>query len=68
MQCRMCSSCSGLFSCIIEYLHVICMILMVCIYVLCMTLIVFIYIYYGLFAYINVVDVILLFSTIFPFQ
>jgi hypothetical protein len=44
------------------------MILMVCIYVLCMTLIVFIYIYYGLFAYINVVDVILLFSTIFPFQ
>jgi hypothetical protein len=43
------------------------MILMVLSCVLCMTLMVFIYVYYGLFVYTNLVDVISLFSTVFLF-
>jgi hypothetical protein len=50
-----------------DYLHVLCMILMVLSCVLCMTLMVFIYVYYGLFVYTNLVDVISLFSTVFLF-
>jgi hypothetical protein len=59
--------CSDLFICIMNYLHVLYMILMVCIYV-CMTLIVFIYVYYGLFAYINLVEVMSLFFMVFSVQ
>jgi hypothetical protein len=60
--------CSGLFTCIMDYLHVLCMILMVFSCVLCMTLMLFIYVYYGLFACINLVDVIPLFFTVFSFH
>jgi hypothetical protein len=52
---------SGLFTCIMDYLHVLCIILMVLSCVLCMTLMVFIYVYYGLFACTNLVDVMPLF-------
>jgi hypothetical protein len=65
MQCSMCNQCSGLFTCIMDYLHVLCMILMILSCVLCMTLMVFIYVYYGLFACTNLVDVISLFFTVF---
>jgi hypothetical protein len=41
---------------------------MMLIYILCMTLMVFIYVYYELFAYTNLVDIIPLFFMIFPFQ
>jgi hypothetical protein len=68
MQCSMRNQCSGLITYIIDYLHVICMILMVYICVLCMTLMIFIYLYYGLFVCSNLVDVILLFFIIFSFQ
>jgi hypothetical protein len=68
MQCSMRNQCSGLFTCIIDYLYVLCMILMVLSCVLCMTLMVFIYVYYGLFACTNLVDVMLLFFTIFSFH
>jgi hypothetical protein len=61
----MCNQCSGLFICIIDYLYVLCMILMILSCVLCMTLKVFIYVYYGLFACTNLVDVISLFFTVF---
>jgi hypothetical protein len=50
-----------------DYLHVLCMILMVLSCVLCITLMVFIYVYYGLFVYTNLVDVISLFSMVFLF-
>jgi hypothetical protein len=50
-----------------DYLHVLCMILMVLSCVLCMTLMMFIYVYYGLFAYTNLVDVMSLFSMVFSF-
>jgi hypothetical protein len=68
MQCNMCNQCSGLFTCIMDYLHVLCMILMVLSCVLCMTLIVFIYMYYGLFTCTNLVDVMSLFFTVFSFH
>jgi hypothetical protein len=51
-----------------DYLHALCMILMVFSCVLCMTLMVFIYVYYGLFACINLVDVMPLFFTVFSFH
>jgi hypothetical protein len=50
-----------------NYLHVLCMILMVLNYILCMTLMVFIYVYYGVFIYTNLVDV-MLFFTVFSFH
>jgi hypothetical protein len=62
MQCIMRNQCSGLFTCIMNYLHVLCMIFMVLSYVLCMTLIVFIYVYYELFACTNLVNIMSLFS------
>jgi small-conductance mechanosensitive channel len=67
MQCSMCNQCSGLFTCIMNYLHVLCMIFMVLSCVLCMTLMVFIYVYYGLFACTNLVDTMSLFFMIFSF-
>jgi hypothetical protein len=63
MQCS--NQCSCLFTRIMDYLHVLCMILMVWICVLCMTLMMFIYVYYVLFACTNLVDIIPLFFTIF---
>jgi hypothetical protein len=68
MQCSMRNQCSGLFVCIIDYLHVLYMILMVLSYVLSMTLMVFIYMYYGLFTCINLVDDMSLFFTVFSFH
>jgi hypothetical protein len=68
IQCRMRNQCSGLFIYIMDYLHVLCMILMVLSCVLCMTLMVFIYVYYGLFVYTNLVDVMSLFFTVFSFH
>jgi hypothetical protein len=68
MQCSMRNQCSGLFTCIMDYLHVLCMILMVLSCVLCMTLMVFIYMYYRLFACTDLVDVTPLFFTIFSFH
>jgi hypothetical protein len=65
MQCSMHNQCSGLFTCTMDYLHVLCMILMVLSCVLCMTLIVFIYVYYGLFACTNLVDIMPLFFIVF---
>jgi hypothetical protein len=67
MQCNMRNQCSGLFTCIIDYLHVLCMILIVLSCVLCMTLIVFVYMYYGLFTCTNLVNIIPLFFHIFRF-
>jgi hypothetical protein len=57
MQYSMCKQCSGLFICIMDYLYVLCMILMVLSCVLYMTLMVFIYVYYGLFVCTNLVHV-----------
>jgi hypothetical protein len=68
MQCSMHNQCSDLFTCIMNYLHVLCMIFMVLSCVLCMTLMLFIYVYYGLFACANLVDVMLLFFTVFSFH
>jgi hypothetical protein len=68
MQCTMCNQCSGLFTRIIDYLHVLCMILMMWICVLYMILMVFIYMYYRLFVCTNLVDIILLFFMVFSFQ
>jgi hypothetical protein len=68
MQCSMCNQCSCLYTCIMDYLHVLCIILMVLSCVLCITLMVFIYMYYGLFACTNLVDVMPLFSTVFSFH
>jgi hypothetical protein len=65
MQCSMCNQCSGLFTCIKDYLHVLCMTLIMWICVICVTLMVFIYVYYGLFAWTNLVDVMSLFFMIF---
>jgi hypothetical protein len=62
MQCNMRNHCSGLFIYIINYLHVLCIIFIVLSCVLCITLMVFIYMYYGLFTYTNLIDVISLFS------
>jgi hypothetical protein len=61
MQCVMHNQYSGLFTCMMDYLHVLCISLMVLSCVLCMTLMVFIYVYYGLFACTNLVDVMPLF-------
>jgi hypothetical protein len=68
MQCSMHNQCSGLFTCIMDYLHLLCMILMILSYVLCMTLMVFICVYYGLFICINLVNVMSLFFTVFSFH
>jgi hypothetical protein len=68
MQCSMCNHYSGLFTCIMDYLHVLYMILMVLSCVLCMTLMVFIYVYYGLFVCTNLVDVMPLFFMNFSFH
>jgi hypothetical protein len=65
MQCSMHNQYSGLFTCIMDYLHVLCMILMFLSCVLCMSLMVFIYVYYGLFACTNLVNVMPLFSWFF---
>jgi hypothetical protein len=65
MQCIMLNQYSGLFTCIMNYLHVLCMIFMVLSYVLCMTLIVFIYVYYELFTCTNLVNIMSLFSRFF---
>jgi hypothetical protein len=58
---------SGLFTCIMNYLHVLYMILMILSCVLCMPLIVFIYVYYELLICINLVDV-MSFFTVFSFH
>jgi hypothetical protein len=50
-----------------NYLHVLCMIFMVLSCVLCITLIVFIYVYYELFICTTLVDIMLLFFTVFSF-
>jgi hypothetical protein len=68
MQCSMYNQCNGLFTCIMNYLHVLCIIFMVLSCVLCMTLTVFIYVYYELFICINLVDVMSLFFTVFSFN
>jgi hypothetical protein len=65
MQCSIRNQCSGLFTCIMDYFYVLCMILMLLSCVLCMTLMVFIYVYYGLFACTILVDVMSLFSRFF---
>jgi hypothetical protein len=65
MQYNMRNQCSDLFTCIMDYLHVLYMILMVLSCVLYMTLMMFIYVYYGLFTYTNLVDVMPLFSRFF---
>jgi hypothetical protein len=57
-----------LFTCIINYLHVICMTFKLWICILCITLMMLIYVYYGLFICINLVDVMSLFSMVFSFQ
>jgi hypothetical protein len=67
-QYIMCNQCNGLFTCIIDYLHVLCMLLIVLCYVLCITLMVYIYVYYGLFTCTNLVQLILLFFTVFSFH
>jgi hypothetical protein len=59
------NQCSGLFTRIMDYLYVLCMILMVWICALCMTLMLFIYVYYGLFACTNLVDIMMLFLLFF---
>jgi hypothetical protein len=68
MQYSMCNQYSDLFTCIMDYLHVLCMIHMVLSCALCMTLKVFIYVYYELFACTNLVDVISLFCMVFSFH
>jgi hypothetical protein len=65
MQYSMCNQYNGLFICIMNYLYVLCIILMVLSGVLYMTLMVFIYVYYGLFACTNLVVVIPLFFMVF---
>jgi hypothetical protein len=65
MHCNMHNHCSSLFTYIMNYLYIQCMTLMVCICILCVTLMLFIYVYYRLFAYTNLVDIISLFFTIF---
>jgi hypothetical protein len=58
---------SGLFICIINYLHVLCMIFIILSCVLYMTLMMFIYMYYELFICTNLVDIMPLFFMIFLF-
>jgi hypothetical protein len=65
MQYNMRNQYSGLFICILDYLYVLYMILMILSCVLCMTLMVFIYVYYELFAYTNLVDIMSLFFMVF---
>jgi hypothetical protein len=68
MQCSIRNQCSGLFTCIMNYLYVLCMVFMDLSCVLCMTLMVFIYVYNRLFACTHLVDVMSLFFMIFvPF-
>jgi hypothetical protein len=68
MQCSIRNQCSGLFTCIMNYLYVLCMIFMDLSCVLCMTLMIFIYVYNRLFACTHLVDVMSLFFMIFvPF-
>jgi hypothetical protein len=67
MQCSIHKQYSGLFTYIMDYLQVLCMILMVFSCVLCMILMMFIYVYYGLFVSINLVDVMSLLFTVFSF-
>jgi hypothetical protein len=59
MQCNMHNQYSGLFTCIMNYLYVLCMIFMVLSCVLC------IYVCYRLFTCTNLVDVMSLFSRFF---
>jgi hypothetical protein len=68
MQYSMHNQCNDLFTCIINYLHILCTILMVLSCILCIIFIVFIYMYYGLFTCINLVDTMSLFFTIFLFH
>jgi hypothetical protein len=51
-----------------NYLYVLCMILMILSCILCMTLMMFIYMYYGLFVCTNLVDDMPLFFMIFSFH
>jgi hypothetical protein len=64
-QCSMRNQCSDLFTCIINYLHVLCMLLIVLSCVLCMTLMMYIYVYYRLFICTNLVQLMSLFFTVF---
>jgi hypothetical protein len=68
MQFSMRNQCSGLFTCIMNFLYVLYMTFMVWIYILCVTLMLFIYMYYGLFTCTHLVDIILLFFTFFLFN
>jgi hypothetical protein len=65
VQYNMHNQYSGLFIFIMNYLHVVCMILMVLSCVLCMILMMFIYVYYGLFICTNLVYIISLFLRVF---
>jgi hypothetical protein len=65
MQCSIHNQSNGLFIYIINYLHVLYMILMILSCVLYMTLMMFIYVCYRLFTCINLVDVISLFFMVF---
>jgi hypothetical protein len=68
MQSSIHNQYSGLFICMMDYLYILYMILIVLSCVLYMTLMVFIYVYYELFAYTNLVDIIPLFFTVFSFH
>jgi hypothetical protein len=54
-QCSMRNQCSDLFIYIMNYLYVLCMLLIILSCVLCMTLMMYIYVYYVLFACTNLV-------------
>jgi hypothetical protein len=68
IQCSIHKQCSDLFTYIMNYLHILCMIFMILSCVLCMTLMMFIYVYYRLFIYTNLVDIMSLFFMIFWFH
>jgi hypothetical protein len=68
MQCSMHNQCSDLFTCIMNYLHILYIIFMVLSYVLYMILMLFIYMYYKLSVCTNLVDGISLFFTVFSFN
>jgi hypothetical protein len=68
IQYSMHKQCSDLFTYIMNYLHILCMIFMFLSCVLCMTLMMFIYVYYRLFIYTNLIDIISLFFTVFWFH
>jgi small-conductance mechanosensitive channel len=68
MQYNIHNQYNGLFTCIMDYLHALCIILMVLSGIVCMTLMVFIYVYYGLFVCTNLVVTMLLFFTVFWFH